>query len=80
MTKAREPLSIADAVTEIANGFPIRLVVPCEGASYEVYAMSIVHGTPRMEGALPLLQLPPVGAVGLSAVRGAVPGTRRVWH
>ena len=40
-----------DAVTEIANGFPIRLVVPCEGASYEVYAMSIIHGTPRMEGA-----------------------------
>ena len=40
-----------DAVTEIANGFPIRLVAPCEGAGLEVYAMSIIHGTPRMDGA-----------------------------
>jgi iron(III) transport system substrate-binding protein len=33
-----------DAVTEIANGFPIRLVVPCEGAAYDVGSMSLVEG------------------------------------
>jgi iron(III) transport system substrate-binding protein len=33
-----------DGVTEIANGFPIEIVVPCEGTGYEVGSMSIVKG------------------------------------
>ena len=33
-----------DGVTEISNGFPIEIVVPCEGTGYEVGSMSIVKG------------------------------------
>jgi iron(III) transport system substrate-binding protein len=33
-----------DAVTEIVNGFPIRIVVPCEGAAYDVGSMSLIEG------------------------------------
>ena len=33
-----------DGVTEIANGFPMKIVVPCEGTGYEVGSMSIVKG------------------------------------
>ncbi len=63
-----------DAVTEIANGFPIRLVVPCEGASYEVYAMSIIHGTPRMDGAKRFYDW----ALGVSAQR--IGGQMKYFH
>ena len=40
-----------DGVTEIANGFPIKLVVPCEGTGYEVGSMSIVAGAPHLANA-----------------------------
>lgn len=40
-----------DGVTEIANGFPIKLVVPCEGTGYEIGAMSIVAGAPHLANA-----------------------------
>ncbi len=40
-----------DGVTEIANGFPIKLVVPCEGTGYEVGSMSIVKNAKNMESA-----------------------------
>ena len=40
-----------DAVTEIANGFPIALVMPCEGTGYQVDAMSIVSGAPHRDQA-----------------------------
>lgn len=40
-----------DGVTEIANGFPIRLVAPCEGTGYAVGAMSIVSGAPHLVNA-----------------------------
>ena len=40
-----------DGATEIANGFPIRLVVPCEGTGYEVGSMSIVRGAPHLANA-----------------------------
>jgi iron(III) transport system substrate-binding protein len=33
-----------DGVTEISNGFPIEIVVPCEGTGYEIGSMSIVKG------------------------------------
>jgi iron(III) transport system substrate-binding protein len=33
-----------DGVTEITNGFPIEIVVPCEGTGYEVGSMSLVKG------------------------------------
>lgn len=63
-----------DAVTEIANEFPIHLVVPCEGAGYEVYAMSIVHGTPRMDGAKRFYDW----ALGVSAQR--IGGQMKYFH
>lgn len=40
-----------DAVTEIANGFPVVLVMPCEGTGYQVDAMSIVSGAPHRDHA-----------------------------
>jgi iron(III) transport system substrate-binding protein len=40
-----------DGVTEIANGFPIKLVVPCEGTGYEVGSMSIVKGARNLDNA-----------------------------
>jgi iron(III) transport system substrate-binding protein len=35
---------VHDGITEIANGFPIRLAMPCEGTGYEVASMSIIRG------------------------------------
>ena len=40
-----------DAVTEIANGFPIKLVVPCEGAPYDIGSMSFVQGARNLANA-----------------------------
>ncbi len=40
-----------DGMTEVANGFPIKLVVPCEGTGYEVGSMSIVKAARNMESA-----------------------------
>jgi len=40
-----------DGVTEITAGFPVKLVVPCEGTGYEVGSMSIVKGAKNIENA-----------------------------
>jgi iron(III) transport system substrate-binding protein len=40
-----------DGATEAANGFPIRLVAPCEGSGYEVGSMSIVKGARNLQNA-----------------------------
>jgi iron(III) transport system substrate-binding protein len=40
-----------DGMTEIANGFPVKLVVPCEGTGYEVGSMSIIKGAKNPENA-----------------------------
>ena len=40
-----------DGATEIANGFPIRLIAPCEGTGYELGSMSIIKGAPNPESA-----------------------------
>jgi iron(III) transport system substrate-binding protein len=40
-----------EAVTEIVNGFPIKLVVPCEGTGYELGSISIIKGAPNPENA-----------------------------
>jgi iron(III) transport system substrate-binding protein len=40
-----------DGVTEIANGFPIRLVAPCEGTGFEAGSMSIIKGAPNAASA-----------------------------
>jgi iron(III) transport system substrate-binding protein len=31
-----------DGLTEIANGFPVKIVLPCEGTGYEVGSMSVI--------------------------------------
>ena len=33
-----------DAVSQTAEGFPIKVVAPCEGTGYEVGSMSIIEG------------------------------------
>jgi iron(III) transport system substrate-binding protein len=40
-----------DGMTEIANGFPVKLVVPCEGTGYEVGSMSIIRGARNLDSA-----------------------------
>ena len=40
-----------DGLAEIANGFPIKVVVPCEGTGYEVGSMSIVKGARNLANA-----------------------------
>ena len=39
------------APTEIANGFPVKIVVPCEGTGYEVGSMSLVKGARNLDNA-----------------------------
>ena len=38
-------------MTEIEAGFPIKLVVPCEGTGYEIGSMSIIKGAKNLENA-----------------------------
>lgn len=40
-----------DALIEVADGFPIRFAVPCEGAGYDIAAMSIIDGAPNAANA-----------------------------
>lgn len=40
-----------DGMTEIVAGFPVKLVVPCEGTGYEVGSMSIVKGARNLDNA-----------------------------
>jgi iron(III) transport system substrate-binding protein len=40
-----------DGVSEIANGFPVKVVVPCEGTGFEVGSMSIIKGARNLENA-----------------------------
>jgi iron(III) transport system substrate-binding protein len=48
--------------------------VPCEGAGYEVSAMSIIHGTPRIDGAKRFYDW----ALGVSAQR--IGGEMKYFH
>jgi iron(III) transport system substrate-binding protein len=40
-----------DAVAQVANGFPIRVVAPCEGTGYEIGSMSVIAGARNPESA-----------------------------
>lgn len=40
-----------DAVAQIAEGFPVKAVAPCEGTGYEIGSMSIVKGARNLENA-----------------------------
>lgn len=40
-----------DGVTQAVNGFPVKVVAPCEGTGYEVGSMSIVKGGPNTAAA-----------------------------
>jgi len=40
-----------DGQTEIANGFPVKILVPCEGTGYEVGSMSIIKGAKNLDNA-----------------------------
>ena len=40
-----------DGLAEIAAGFPIKVVVPCEGTGYEIGSMSIIKGARNLENA-----------------------------
>jgi iron(III) transport system substrate-binding protein len=40
-----------DGMVDIASGFPVKLVAPCEGTGYQVGSMSIVKGARNLEQA-----------------------------
>ena len=40
-----------DGVTQAVNGFPVKVVAPCEGTGYEVGSMSIIKGGPNTAAA-----------------------------
>jgi iron(III) transport system substrate-binding protein len=40
-----------DAVTQAVNGFPIKVVAPCEGTGYEIGSMSIIKDARNLESA-----------------------------
>lgn len=40
-----------DMVTLAAEGFPLKIVAPCEGTGYEVGAVSIIEGARNLDGA-----------------------------
>jgi len=40
-----------DAVAQAVEGFPIKVIAPCEGTGYEIGSMSIVKGADNMEEA-----------------------------
>src|SRR6266513_2688044 len=40
-----------DGMTEIASGFPVKVIAPCEGTGFEVGSMSIIKGARNLENA-----------------------------
>ena len=40
-----------DAVQQVVEGFPIKVVAPCEGTGYEIGSMSIIAGARNMDSA-----------------------------
>ena len=40
-----------DAVMQVVNGAPVKIVAPCEGTGYEIGSMSIIKGAKNMENA-----------------------------
>ena len=40
-----------DAVVQVINGAPLKIVSPCEGTGYEIGSMSIIKGAKNMENA-----------------------------
>lgn len=40
-----------DAVTQAVQGFPIKIVAPCEGTGYEIGSMSIIKGARNLDSA-----------------------------
>ncbi|CUA92310.1 ABC transporter substrate-binding protein [Pannonibacter indicus] len=40
-----------DAVSMVSEGFPVKVVAPCEGTGYEIGSMSIIKGAKNMENA-----------------------------
>ncbi|EYR81986.1 MULTISPECIES: ABC transporter substrate-binding protein [unclassified Shinella] len=42
---------VHDAVTQTAEGFPVKSITPCEGTGYEIGSMSIVKGARNLDNA-----------------------------
>ncbi|MBD8890945.1 ABC transporter substrate-binding protein [Roseibium litorale] len=40
-----------DAVSQVAEGFPVKVEAPCEGTGYEIGSMSIIKGARNMDNA-----------------------------
>lgn len=42
---------IHDGITESVNGFPVKVITPCEGTGYEIGSMSIIKGAKNQDNA-----------------------------
>src|SRR3546814_12158700 len=40
-----------DMVTQVVEGFPVKIVAPCEGTGYEIGSMPIIKGARNLENA-----------------------------
>ncbi len=40
-----------DGITQAVNGFPVKVVAPCEGTGYEIGSMSLIKGARNLEAA-----------------------------
>ena len=68
-------------VNEVARGFPVRAILPCEGVGYEVGAMAIIKGARNLDAARRFVDWAltvPAQQVGLDAKEYAIPTNRNV--
>ena len=68
-------------ITEIAQGFPVKPVLPCEGVGYEVGSMAIVKGARNADAARKFVDwalTPDAQKIGLELKEYAIPTNRDV--
>jgi iron(III) transport system substrate-binding protein len=68
-----------DAVTQVVNGAPVKVVAPCEGTGYEIGSMSIIKGAKNMENAKKWYDwalTPEAQAIGAQAKAYQVPSNK----
>ncbi len=68
-----------DAVTQVVNGAPVKIVAPCEGTGYEIGSMSIIKGAKNLENAKKWYDwalTPEAQAIGAQAKAYQVPSNK----
>ena len=68
-----------DAVMQVVNGAPVKIVAPCEGTGYEIGSMSIIKGAKNMDNAKKWYDwalTPEAQAIGAAAKAYQVPSNK----